>query len=177
MNRIPVPIRLTFENAEEAAAWNFNCGPAALCAVFGLTPEEVRPHLQGFEQKGYTNPTLMFAALKSLRATYRAAVWRDDGYLQWPSWGLARVQWGGPWTKPGVPMAARYRQTHWVASCKTALGESHGVFDVNALGPPAQGWCSFFNWKTVLVPWLLKEGVPRADGTWWLTHSIEVTRT
>jgi len=174
VNRIPVPIRLTADAAALAGEqWCFNCGPAALCAVFGLTPEEVRPYLGNFEKKGYTNPTLMLGALLSLGARWDLLPDRGGIGPDWPSWGLVRVQWGGPWTKPGVPIAARYRQTHWVASCRTA--DSHGIFDVNALSN-GTGWVSLENWKTVLVPWILKELVPRADGTWWLTHSIEVVR-
>lgn len=156
--------------------WNFNCGPAALCAIFNLTPEEVRPHLQDFEQKGYTNPQLMLRALLSLGAKWNTRTNPICGEIPWPAWGLARVQWSGPWTKPGVPIAARYRKTHWVASCKTALGERHGVFDVNALSN-GSGWTSFFNWKTTLVPAILAECEPKADGHWWLTHSIEIEKS
>jgi hypothetical protein len=161
---------LTLGDVERAAAWGFNCGPAAICAVTGLTPEEVRPHLGDFEAKAYTNPTLMFTSLArlGLKFTHKA----NRGYPnEWPTFGLARIQWGGPWAKPGVPMAARYRQTHWVASSRTDT--LHMVFDVNALSVNG-GWIPFEMWRDSLVPWLLKEAVPRADGTWWLTHSIEV---
>ena len=51
--------------------WGFNCGPAALAAICGLTPDAVRPHLGDFESKGYTNPTLVAAALRSLGVPFK----------------------------------------------------------------------------------------------------------
>jgi len=60
-------VRFTLADADRAAdLWGMNCGPGALAAVCGLTLDEVRPHMGDFESKGYTNPTLMFAALKSI---------------------------------------------------------------------------------------------------------------
>jgi hypothetical protein len=154
-------------------AWGFNCGPASLCAVLDLTPDEVRPHMQDFERKGYTNPTLMWAALRSLGAEFTVRSTPLGGANEWPRWGLARIQWGGPWTKPGVPIAARYRRTHWVGSCRD--GAEHMVFDVNATW--FGGWLPFAEWSGQLVPWLLREVEPKADGAWWITHSVEVART
>lgn len=167
------PLRFTEADVDRAHdEWGFNCGPGALCAVLGKTPEEIRPHLGDFESKGYTNPTLMFKALRSLagdRWTAQGNAGCGPGMYTWPSFGLARIQWGGPWTKEGVPMGARYRQTHWVASC---VGRgSIGIFDVNCLN--SGGWIGLEDWKTAIVPELLT-GYPRADGTWWVTHSIEV---
>lgn len=175
---IPVPVMFTLEEAQKASEeWNFNCGPAALCAVLGMTPAELRPHLIDFEKKGYTNPSLMFAVLNNLKVDYRK-IYRSDqshsgGLNPYPTFGLVRIQWGGPWTKPGVPMRVRYRQTHWVAS----RGKSYDleIFDVNAMCKG--GWLSFTEWSTELVPWLIKEAVLKADGTWWPTHGISVTPT
>lgn len=182
---------LVFTEAEANAAaddWNFNCGPAALCAVLDMTPAQLRPHLIDFEQKGYTNPSLMFAVLNNLKIDHRQ-FYRGDipsptldsdriphamispnepGYRL----SLARIQWGGPWTKPGVHMGARYRQTHWVASRVVDLC-SLEIFDVNAMGDG--GWLPFRTWSDKLIPWLIKECVPKADGTWWPTHGISIT--
>lgn len=173
MSTVPPAVAFSDVDAESAwAAWRFNCGPAALCAVTGLTPEKVRPHLGDFEQKGYTNPTLMFGALRSLGVKWEAkSSPLGVEKLEWPAFGLARIQWGGPWTKPGVPMRARYRQTHWVASCHRSPGDI-GIFDVNAMN--VGGWVPLASWEKVMVPWLMKECVPRADGTWWITHAVEI---
>lgn len=166
------------ERAAERAAdeWGCNCGPAALAAIMNMTLDEVRPHMGDFESKGYTNPTLMFGALKSVGARYvsstpsRAA---PAGCWDWPNWGLCRVQWEGPWTKPGVPIRARYRQTHWIGVCHPPRSETVGIFDVNCL-QNGSGWVSFLDWEMMVVPWLLKNAVPRADGKWHLTHAVEV---
>jgi hypothetical protein len=175
------PPVLRFDEIESQVAWEtwrFNCGPSAICALLGLTPAEVRPHLGDFEAKGYTNPTLMLTALRSLRVQMKVRSTPLGGPNEWPRFGLARIQWGGPWTKEGVPIAARYRQTHWVASWRTreltALNTAtpHYVFDVNTVR--WGGWRPFSDWRDYVVPWLVREVVPRADGTWWITHSVEI---
>ena len=170
---MPPPLRFTPAEAEAAADdWGFNCGPGALCAVLGLTPNEIRPHLGDFEHKRYTNPTLMWSILRGL-----GVKWRKRRDTLWPAYGLARIQWAGPWTKPGVPIRARYRHTHWVAACMPdrditdRFSHVVGVWDINALK-----WTDLASWATVLVPWLLKECEPKASGEWWLTHSVEVER-
>jgi len=168
----PPPVVFTIAETEAASdAWGFNCGPGALCGALGLKPDQVRPHMGDFEAKGYTNPTLMWKALKSLGVKY--SIVGDDARgpeqaIAWPKFGLARIQWGGPWTRAGVPIAARYRQSHWVASWRHAEGLQF-VFDVNT-----NGWRTLASWSTQLVPWLLEECVKRNDGTWWLTRSVEI---
>ena len=169
------PVRFTEDDANKAAdEWNFNCGPAALCAVLDMTPAEMRPHLIDFEQKGYTNPSLMFGILKALniehRCSYRSDVAEIAQLNAWPKFGLVRIQWGGPWTRPGVPMRVRYRKTHWVACCGD--NTTREIFDVNVMC--VGGWMSFAEWSTKLIPWLIKECVPDGNGEWWPTHGIKV---
>lgn len=164
------PIRFTVEDANNCG-WCFNCGPGALCAVLNLTPDEVRPLMGDFESKGYTNPTLMLDVLNRAGAKYRQVYRSDDpkGRIPKIQHGLMRVQWGGPWTKPGVPMRVRYRHTHWVA----LRNDNAEVFDVNATC--VGGWMKATEWEWQLIPWLIKECVPKGDGTWWPTHALEVT--
>jgi hypothetical protein len=151
--------------------WGANCGPAALAAIMGLTLDEVRPHMGDFEHKGYTNPTLMFDALKSLGANWRRVDGvRPPGY--WPRYGLARIQWEGPWTAMGVPMRVRYRQTHWVGSA--AVSPVASVFDINCINN-GSGWVSSAEWRNIVVPHILNECVPKANGKWHITHAIEVS--
>jgi hypothetical protein len=162
--------RFTAADAERASAeWGANCGPGAIAAICGLTLDELRPHLGDFEAKGYTNPTLMFDTLNRLGVKWRMV----RGEKRWPDYGLVRVQWEGPWTAPGVPMKARYRYTHWVGVCKRAPNDI-GIFDINAIGN-GSGWVALSIWAATLVPWLLKEAVPRASGGWHLATVIEVT--
>jgi hypothetical protein len=157
--------------------WQFNCGPAALCAITNKTPAEIRQHLGDFESKGYTNPMLMASILNGLGIPFERVFqctgptrvpWSDQNL---PEFGLMRVQWGGPWTNEGVPMRARYRHTHWVA-----IDRAHPtrVFDVNAVC--VGGWIPWSEWVTQLVPWLLKEVAPKANGEWWPTHCWQVPR-
>lgn len=159
--------RFSPDDAQQAFdAWGCNCGPTALAVVLGQRLDDVRPMLVGFDAKRYTNPTMMFDALKA-----SGVEWKRIG-ATWPSYGLARIQWEGPWTAPGVPMRVRYRHTHWVASWMTDT-RGHGVYDCNAMAN-GTGWCRREEWESVIVPWILSEAVPRASGKWHVTHGIEV---
>ncbi len=135
-----------------------------------ITLDVVRPHMGDFESKRYTNPTLMLDTLSRLRAAGFITGWRKAG-KDWPLYGVVRIQWEGPWTKPGVPMAARYRHTHWVGA--GARDGDVGVFDINCINN-GTGWVSLKDWRDIVVPYILKECVPRADGNWHITHAIEI---
>ena len=145
--------------------WGCNCGPGALAGVIGVTLEQIRPWLGNFEQKRYTNPTLMTKILRGLGIQWTC------GKSGWPNWGLARIQWHGPWMRPGGPIQARYRHTHWVGCLHLSDG-SLGIFDINAINN-GTGWVSSVDWNNVLVPYLLKDE-PRADGEWSITHAINL---
>lgn len=185
-------IRFTVADVDRANdAWGCNCGPSSFAAILGLTLDETRRHFgPEFEAKRYTNPTLMVTALRSALGA-PGARWRQlrlvpdriigESYkvpaaahiaVAWPRWGLLRVQWEGPWTRPGVPIAARYRKTHWVGVARR--GDEIGVFDVNVLSN-GSGWCSLGDWSSKVVPWIL-ESYPAATGGWHVTHAIEVER-
>jgi len=162
--------RFTLADVERAAdEWGCNCGPASVAAICGLTLDEVRPHLGDFERKHHTNPTLMWGILRSLgvRFSCRRYDWTRDG---WPTWGLARVQWEGPWTAPGVPPVVAYRFSHWVGAKMVQNGV--GIFDVNCLNN-GSGWCSVKDWTNIVVPWITKQ-YPRANGGWHITHAVEI---
>ena len=174
------PVRFTLEDAQRASdEWGANCGPGAIAAICGMTLDELRPHLGDFESKRYTNPKLMFETLGRLQPILGFSLnIRSTGALQWPRFGLARIQWEGPWTAPGVPVPARYRHTHWVG-CSSDPDfpskpgtEEPNIFDINAMC--VGGWIPLSEWSESLVPWLLKECEPNANGKWHLTHVIEV---
>lgn len=79
---------------------------------------------------------------------------------------------------PGVPIAARYRHTHWVGANAVDPMNTR-IFDINAManGPGREhgsGWCDLDYWINELVPLILENGVPRATGRWHLTHVVEV---
>ena len=168
----PPRLRFDVDDAERAGdRWGFSCGPAAICALLGLTPDQLRPHLERHSRKrSYMTPDDVLRALDSLGVRHSAG-----RRHQYPQFGFARIQWGGPWLKPGVPYKARYCYTHWVASCGGCTTGScrFQICDINAT---CVGWMSLNEWSGKLVPWLLKEAVPRADGSWSITHTIEVTQ-
>jgi len=165
-------LSVPFTQAEANQAteeWGFNCGPAALAALLGLTPEGVRPVMGDFESKRYTSPAMMRVALKGLISRpfkIRGSLQVEPPGPDWPKFGLVRIQWGGPWCRSG---SARHRKTHWVA-CQH-IGGLRYVFDVNGCV-----WGLFSGWELVLVPWLIEQVVPGGDGTFWPTHSIEVAQ-
>lgn len=171
------PLRFSLEDVQRASDdWGCNCGPSALAAVVGRSLDEIRPLMGDFERKRYTNPTLMFDCLKRTGADW----WKIEGI---PTHGLLRIQWEGPWTEPGVPIRARYRHTHWVAVQQPdsmaiqfpgKISPSAGIFDINAMS--SGGWIAFRDWSCTLVPWIIEECVPRANGKWHITHRIQVDR-
>lgn len=176
----PPRLRFTLQDGERASGgWGANCGPGAIAAVLGLTLDEVRPHLGDFEAKRYTNPTLMLATLKSLGALFevtqlgRSPRGGKVTFVGWPIFGLARIQWEGPWTRPEVPIRARYRFTHWVGVARRDVNDV-GIFDINCMA--SGGWVRVEDWASVIVPYILENCVPRADGNWHITHAIEVAR-
>ncbi len=162
------PVRFNADDAERAnAEWGANCGPGAIAGILGMTLDELRPSMGDFESKRYTNPTLMWEVLRRLNVDFSASKAK-----RWPSFGLARIQWEGPWTKPGVPARAAYRHTHWVG-VNGRNPSNIGIFDINAIGN-GSGWCSLADWAEILVPDILRECVPKASGAWHIAHSVEV---
>lgn len=168
--------KFTQEDGERAhAEWGCNCGPGAVAAIVGMTLDEVRPHMEacGFAGKRYTNPTMMLEVLERLGRQFRSrGLASNVPKLEFPRYGIARIQWEGPWTKPGVPMRVRYRYSHWVGS-QYSTPDNIGIFDINAIYN-GTGWCSLEDWSRVIVPTIV-ECYPRADGNWHITHAIEVT--
>lgn len=165
----PPKVNFDRDTAQEAAEeWEFNCGPSSVCACNGMTPAEIRPHLHEFEKKHYTNPRLMYAILDGLGIEYRKNV-RPPLIGRF---GVARVQWEGKWTEPNAHHMARQRHTHWIAYWWPKIEDEAMVFDINAMC--VGGWLPVEEWEGKLVPWLLKECEPKANGKWHLTHTLEM---
>lgn len=147
--------------------WGCNCGPGALAAIMGMTLDAVRLFLPEFDARRYTSPTMMFDALQRI-----GRPWERCARKTWPKYGLVRIQWEGPWCDDGVPIAARYRHTHWVGA-ETFRIAGVVVFDINCMNN-GSGWVSLEDWSSIIVPHLLA-GHKRATGRWHITHAIEVT--
>jgi hypothetical protein len=167
------PPRFGQQAAERAHdEWGCNCGPGAIAAICHLTLDEVRPLISGFEKKGYTNPTMMIEALDRIGVRWRSrALASNVPKLDFPKYGLARIQWEGPWSAAGMNPRWGYRHSHWVGAARKI--ETIGIFDINCM-QNGSGWVDLLDWQEMVVPWILKSCVPRANGKWHITHAIEV---
>jgi hypothetical protein len=154
--------------------WGANCGPGAVAAIAGLSLSEIRPYFGDFEEKPYTNPTRMWQVLRNLGLQWECRK-VGDSPLDWPMFGLARIQWEGPWMEPSVPAGARYARTHWVAAqAMEGLPGKFWIFDINCIA--IGGWVPSWVWVDRVVPWVLREHCPRASGRWHITHAVEIQK-
>lgn len=156
--------------AEEAQAaydeWGCNCGPAALAFALQVPLDAVRTLIPDFEQKRYTSPTMMRAALNAAGCSFDDVKPATNDAMFHEREALVRIQWTGPWTQPGVNPKWAYRQTHWIATVLESIeapGDLDVVFDING------GMVSFAEWESRIVPHILGS-YPRADGGWFPTH-------
>ena len=114
----------------------------------------------------------MYQVLDSIGVTWNKVKLKNPG---WPEFGLARIQWHGPWTAPGAHWAARQRHTHWVGAATDLAGGTVLVFDINTLSEINEtGGCTLDNWRMIIVPWILQHCEPKGDGKWSITHAIEL---
>lgn len=142
------------KSAQEAYdALGANCGPGAIAGLLGCSPRDAVAHIPGFLEKGHTKETMMRPALDSMGVNWEEFL---DG---WPSFGLVRVLWHGPWWNDGL--IARFMRSHWIASVETDNGRM--IFDINAIS--VGGWLPFEEWRTQCVPYIVRD-LPGADGRW-----------
>lgn len=130
---------LKFTEAESHDAnrhFRANCGPHALAAAAGIHILKAIEIIPDFIKKGYTNPTMMEKALKTLD---RHVIRTKGLHIQTlPQRGIARIQWQGKWLNSDVPPIVAYAYTHWVAS------QDDYVF---CTAMAAFGWVHFDAWK------------------------------
>lgn len=175
--------------------WGANCGPGALAAILGLHINAVHGFIPGFDEKKYTNPTMMKQALERLGVKWRDRSANDPNnyademaeqdpggvslmtlkptdYRQFKShalvrYGLVRIQFE-PWYG-----RLAYHFTHWVGAAEFRLGVEPAartdlfVFDIN------YGWRRFDDWAAKM-PELAKDASPKSDGNWHATHRWEL---
>lgn len=167
-------VRFTSQDIETAYnQWNCMCGPVAIACILGLTLDEVRslvhPHYRGL-----MNPTEVRLAITKagvlIRERDRARLYRpqDPNPRELPfvaSYGMTRIQFGGPWTEADAHPAGAYHYTHWVASATDDDGDPN-IFDCN------WGWMNrteFFQNMGSLAA-----DHDKASGLWWPTHIYEL---
>ncbi len=128
----PPPLRFTPVESDEAnTAWKATCGPHSIAAACGLNLEEVRAALIGY--KGWMSPTQVTATLRQLGRPFDLKTGLKTETL---CEGINRIQWEGPWLKPGVPARVAYFHTHYVA-------QSNGMVFCTACVPewiPVEDW-------------------------------------
>ena len=134
---------------EAYAEWRANCGPAAVAALVGRPLALVRRLFPHFPGKPWCNVTQIRDALTGCGLAVKMLP------NTWPDRGLVHVQWEGPWMAEGVPVAARYRHTHWIAV------DGECVFDVNGGGE----WLSRGRWEAEIVPLIVRH-TRNATGGW-----------
>ena len=135
--------------------WGANCGPWALAAALGKDLDEVRPLLPAFARRRFVTEIDMRAALSA------AGVSWDEPQTGWPSFGVVRVAWHGPWWDSPEPFA-RLRHSHWIAVWDGP--DRRWIFDGNAIA--RGGWMDAQEWMDECVPWLLARHEPQATGAW-----------
>jgi hypothetical protein len=168
LTRLP-PIRFTPEDLYKASQeWSCNCGPTSLAVALGITLDLAHWAIPHFDKRHYTSCTMMVHALRRLGSKF-GHIMSQDSDIPWPSYGMARIQWAGPWTEPGVPLFARARHSHWVATVMLVGREDRGVYDCND-----PHWTLFEDWEQIIVPHIIKECEPEGNGSWWLTDTIEI---
>jgi hypothetical protein len=161
-HRTDAPHFLAFTAADVERA-GLNCGPAALCACLGWTPDQILPHIDDFKIRGFMDPPMMGRALASAGFCWRHV--RGDGL---PDHGLVRVLWRGPWSAPGVHPGASAARSHWVAS-KDFFRETW-IYDVSA-----NGWEPFSVWDDFTAPRIMA-AVKGCDGGYTFDQRWEVRR-
>lgn len=152
---IPHPPPLPYireQSARANARWGANCGPHALAAATGRGLDEVEAGLAGF--RGWVNPTMIGAALRSMGVAYSM---RKGLRTRDLCGGINRVQWEGRWLDPGVPPAAAYRHTHWVAHREGLV--------LCTIADPAR-WVTVAEWESALAA--------SGHGAWHVTHHYRI---
>lgn len=134
-------------------AWGCNCGPSALAFATQLKLSVVRCAIPNFDERRYTAPKMMQAALANIGRGY--TVVRAPQYTDIASdlIALVRIQWTGPWTRP-KPRRWAARYTHWIAAW---MDDEPTVFDCNG------GIRSLESWQEEICP-LLMHSYKGCDG-------------
>lgn len=164
----PSALPLQFDIHDQQRAWDLlgsNCGPGAIAALCGSTPEAVARLLgeQFLKLKG-TTEIMLRQALDDLVMPW------EDAAPGWVDYGIARVQWDGPWIHDPDPFK-KFRHSHWIGVSTRGLPHVM-IFDINAIS--VGGWISLSEWDAVLRPWLLEACEAEATGRWHISEAIRL---
>lgn len=142
----------------EVARINFgaNCGPASFAAITGNEVCRVMRYFPHFEDYQYTNVTQM-------RYAFGEAGYTVNRTSDFPSFGVALIQWLGPWSKR--VRFSRWNQvhTHWVAL------DGEWIFDHTA-----EKWQRIEEWSQNTASGFISE-ISGATG-WAVRSGMEVSQ-
>lgn len=144
--------------------WRACCGHAALAAVLRCPVMHLRRAFPWCPKEPWTSPSRLRMALEHLGVNHRIG-------LDWsplPEYGLAFVQFTGPWMKESV--ARQYARTHVIGVA--SRGGHRFFYDVNAIGGVG-GWETESDWECTIAP-ILADGVPDGDEKWQMRRGIEI---
>lgn len=151
---------LTFKRDEFLLAyeeWGCNCGPSALAIALQVTLDDVRGALPGFEDRHYTNPTMMRSALAHFGRAFDVVRLPAEEDMFHDRVALVRIQWTGPWTHP-KPAKWASKFTHWIVCW--SQGVEKMLFDCNGGIQRFDPWDRF-------VATQITDAISRADGGWY----------
>lgn len=139
----------------DIAGINFgaNCGPISFAVT---TEREVCRIMRFFPHFKYSRSTNLTQMLRAYReADYQTKI----NKCQLPEFGVALIQWTGPWTAKHFFSRWSLVYTHWIAV-------NHGwIFDHTA-----GEWQEFPQWESEVVPDFISQ-IPRATG-WAVKYGV-----
>lgn len=165
------PFHTLYEPPDAEAAhkaWKATCGPCMLAAMLRVPVNAVRKLFPEFPSRDYTNLTAMKLALYGALVPYNVVKATELAY------GLAQVQFTGPWSQPEVNPKVSYLHTHWIGLATTP---EYGLlaYEINAgsLEHIWGQWVPMAFWESEVLPLLLTQH-PRADGGYHFRWTCEL---
>lgn len=140
----------------EVADCNFgaNCGPVSFAAASGREVCRIMRYFDHFEEQPWTNLTQMRQAYAQTGVSIRTLK------REWPEYGVALIQWLGPWTEKNFFARWTLPHTHWVAV------DGEWVFDYSA-----PQWMRKQEWAAEIAPYYWRD-IPRSTG-WAVKYGIQ----
>jgi hypothetical protein len=135
-----------------------NCGPAAYAATFECDVLDIMGSFPQFPRRPYTTTSQMISAFAGNGIDVR----KCPG--QFPTDGVALLQFIGPWGDETTTSSSALRRTHWVG-VKGAL-----LYDLNW-----GAWLPLISWEAIVFP-MFTDFEPRIAG-WSVRCGLQVETT
>jgi hypothetical protein len=144
----------TFDDSMEAhEEWKASCGPHSIAAAAAVSLDTVRQSLSNYH--GWMSPTMVTETLTKMGVNFSLTSRLQTQNL---CSGINRIQFVGPWLKPGVPTRVAYFHTHWICHFE-------GLVLCTCCHPSE--WMFLDHWK--------REILEANDGhSWYVTHHYKI---